>query len=55
MLVSNVNAQKYNIKIKVKGVADTVAYLGNYYGSKKYAIDTAIVDSKGNLNFKGDK
>jgi len=55
MIFSTVNAQKYNIKIKVKGITDTVAYLGNYYGSKKYAIDTARIDNKGNLVFKGDK
>ena len=55
LMFSSASAQKYNIKIKVKGIADTVAYLGNYYGSKKYAIDTAKVDSKGNIVFKGDE
>jgi thiol-disulfide isomerase/thioredoxin len=55
LAITNVNAQKYEIKVKVKGIADTVAYLGNYFGEKKYAIDTAIVDSKGMATFTGNK
>ncbi len=48
-------AQGYEIKVKVNGVADTVMYLGHHFGEKKYVIDTAQVDSKGNCVFKGEK
>ncbi len=52
----NISTQaQYNIKLKIKGVKDTVVYMGNYFGSKRYAIDTAKVDSKGVAVFKGDK
>ncbi len=51
----NKHTDSYNIKIKVAGVKDTVIYLGNYFGDKKYSIDTATVDSKGEAVFKGDK
>jgi len=44
----------YNIKITVDGVKDTVVYLGNYYNGKKYSIDTAQVNSKGQFTFKGE-
>ncbi len=45
----------YNIKVKVKGVKDTVCYLANYYGSKQYLKDTANVDDKGNFVFQGQE
>ncbi|MCK9255627.1 MAG: DUF5106 domain-containing protein, partial [Bacteroidales bacterium] len=48
-------SQNYEIKIKINGVNDTVAYLGHYFGDKKYVVDTAKIDSKGNVVFKGDK
>lgn len=60
----NIGAQKkaktksntaYNIKITVEGLKDTVAYLGNYYNSGKYSLDTAKINSKGQVVFKGDK
>jgi peroxiredoxin len=46
---------KYDIKVKINGLKDTVCFLGNYYGEKPYIIDTAKVDSKGFCEFKGDK
>jgi len=49
------STSSYNIKIQVTGVSDTVVYLGNYFGDKKYSIDTAQIDSKGVAIFKGDK
>jgi len=49
------SAQNYEIKIKINGVSDTVAYLGHHFGEKKYVVDTAKVDSKGNVVFAGDK
>jgi thiol-disulfide isomerase/thioredoxin len=45
--------QGYKIKIKVKGVSDTTAYLGNYYADKKYAIDTIRLDKTGSGTFEG--
>ncbi len=41
----------YTIKGKVKGVKDTLIFLGNYYGDKQYLKDTARVDDKGNFVF----
>ncbi len=49
------SAQKYEIKVKINGISDTVVYLGHHFGEKKYVIDTAVIDSKGNAVFRGDK
>jgi len=46
-------SQGYEIKLKVNGVHDTVLYLGHHFGDKKYVIDTARIDSKGNCTFAG--
>jgi thiol-disulfide isomerase/thioredoxin len=43
----------YNIKIKIKGLKDTVCFLGNYFGDKQYLRDTAKLNSKGEGVFKG--
>ena len=48
-------AQAYKIKVKVKGVSDTTAYLGYYYLNKKYIKDTARVDHNGNVVFTGEE
>lgn len=48
---SQAHAQKEAYKFQIEGVADTVAYLANYYGSKLYYADTARVDNKGNFSF----
>ena len=45
----------YELKFKVNGLKDTVAYLGYHYGDKQYVSDTVRVDSKGNFTFKGDE
>jgi len=55
ILIPFVTFAQYNIKLKVKGVKDTVVYMGNYFGNKRYAIDTAKINSKGIAVFKGDK
>src|SRR3972149_8325987 len=47
------NDSGYSIKIKIKGLKDTVCYFGNYYGDKQYVRDTAKVDANGNLIFSG--
>jgi hypothetical protein len=54
-LCLTLNAQKYEIKVKINGISDTVIYLGHHFGEKKYVIDTARIDSKGNAIFTGDK
>ena len=53
--LASVFSQGYEIKVKVEGVQDTVMYLGHYFSDKKYVIDTARVDSKGNCVFAGDE
>ena len=45
----------YTIKVKLTGIHDTLAYLGNHFGDKQYVTDTARVDSKGNVTFSGSK
>ena len=49
------NKTKYEIKLKINGVKDTVIYLGHHFGSKQYVVDTAKVDSKGNAVFSKDR
>ena len=52
------SAQKekgHELKFKVHGLKDTVAYLGYHYADKQYVSDTVRVDSKGNFTFKGDE
>jgi peroxiredoxin len=46
-------APAYSIKIKVKGLKDTVVHLAYHYGDKQYLKDTARVDSKGLFVFDG--
>lgn len=53
VFVNSVNAQGYEIKIKVNGLKDTLCYLANYYGDKQYIKDSAMVNSTGNITFKG--
>lgn len=48
------NKNGYKIRVQIKGIADTVCYLANYYGDKTYLTDTATVDSKGKFIFEGD-
>ena len=45
----------YNIKVKIKGLKDTVCFLGNYFGDKQYIRDTAKINSKGECVFKSKK
>lgn len=48
---SNTN---YKIAFEVKGWADTIAYLGYYYGESTYIKDTARVDSNGKFVFSNN-
>lgn len=45
----------YNIKIKIKGLKDTICYLGYYYADKQYVLDTTKIDANGNGVFEGQK
>lgn len=43
----------YTIKGKIRGLHDTVCYMGNHYGNKQYVKDTVKVDKDGNFTFTG--
>ena len=43
----------YKLDFKIKGLKDTTAYLGYYYGESTYVKDTAQVDSAGVFQFTG--
>lgn len=44
----------YDIKVKVNGISQGMFQLANYYGDKQYLKDSARVDSKGLVIFKGE-
>jgi thiol-disulfide isomerase/thioredoxin len=44
----------YDIKVRIGGLKDTVAYLGHHFGDKQYVRDTARIDKDGWVEFKGD-
>ncbi len=46
---------QHDFTFKIRGLSDTTVYLANYFGGKLYYNDTALVDSKGVVNFKGDE
>lgn len=48
-------SQEYEIKVNIKGVSDTVIYLGHHYGDRKLVVDTTEIDSRGRAVFTGDK
>ena len=43
----------YKIDFKIKGLKDTTAYLGYYYGESTYVKDTAQVNATGAFQFAG--
>ncbi len=45
----------YDIKVQIKGLHDTVAYLGNHFGDKQYVRDTVRVNHDGWVEFKGEE
>ena len=45
----------YKIDFKIKGLKDTTAYLGYYYGETTYLKDTAKVNSQGYCSFQNKK
>lgn len=46
---------KYEIEFTIKGLQDTVVYIGHHLGEKKYVIDTIALDSNGHGIMKGNK
>ncbi len=44
----------YKIKIKIKGISDTMIYLANYMGNQTYLVDSAMVNKKGVAIFERD-
>ncbi|MCB9336049.1 MAG: redoxin domain-containing protein [Flavobacteriales bacterium] len=46
-------ADGYKIKFKIKGLKDTICYMGKYIGNKQYYQDTAKVDHNGVCIFEG--
>lgn len=55
-IIFQVSAQPgYKIDIVVKGLQDTTAYLGYYYGEQAFLRDTARVNSAGAFTFDGRK
>src|SRR4051812_23514972 len=56
MLVTSASAQTgYKIDFKIKGLRDTVAMLGFYYGETTRIADTARVNAQGEAIFEGGK
>lgn len=51
--VSSFGQGGYKIDFKIKGLKDTTAYLGYYYGESKYVRDTAHVNGQGQFTFDG--
>ena len=45
---------EYNIKIRIKGLKDTMVYMAYYMGEATYMHDSARMDSKGWVEFKRD-
>lgn len=45
----------YNITVKIEGLKDTVCYMAYHFGDKQYLKDTAQVNSKGVMVFKGEE
>jgi thiol-disulfide isomerase/thioredoxin len=45
----------YKLDFQIRGLKDTTAYLGFYYGESTYIKDTARVDSQGKFTFSNTK
>ncbi len=44
----------YKVKVKIKGVSDTMLYLANYLGNQTYLVDSTMVNKKGVAVFERD-
>ena len=47
-------SQGYDIKVTVRNIKDTVAYLGYHFGDQKFVKDTSLVMNGDQLHFKGE-
>ncbi len=55
MLISiGTQGQGYKIEFKIKGLEDSKAILGYYYGDKKYMFDSLRFDGNGSATVSGD-
>jgi len=45
----------YDIKLKIKNIPDSVAYLGYHFGNQKYVADTSEISENDELVFKGNE
>ena len=55
ILTSAGDKDGYTIKVKIKGIKDTICTLGYHFGDKQYINDTARVDGNGYMVFTGPK
>lgn len=58
LTIFHLNAQEkqdYRIDIKIKGLEDSVLYLGNYYGDKTFLVDTAVRKGRNSYVFEAKK
>jgi len=53
-LSSFATQEGYRIKVKINGIKDTTLLLGHHFGSKKFIVDTVVLDKKGSGEFIGD-
>ncbi|GAA4317305.1 redoxin domain-containing protein [Compostibacter hankyongensis] len=55
-LFARVAAQQpgHALTVQVAGYHDSLLYLGNYYGSQTYVLDSARMDGQGTAVFRGD-
>ncbi|MEQ6122539.1 thioredoxin-like domain-containing protein [Reichenbachiella sp. MALMAid0571] len=47
--------ERYDIRLQVEGLEDSVAYLGYHFGEKRYYQDTSSVSPKGEVSFSNTK
>ena len=45
---------RYDIKIQIEGLSDSIAYLGYHFGEKRYYQDTSKISPNGEMQFVGD-
>ena len=51
LVSSGQSGERYNITLEVADLQDSVVYLGNYFGEKRYYKDTSDVSMNGLVNF----
>ncbi|MEP2023683.1 MAG: thioredoxin-like domain-containing protein [Reichenbachiella sp.] len=51
----DIEKEDYKIEITIKGIEDSVAYLGYYRGDKRYVLDTTSIRPNGYMIFENKK